>query len=108
MNLINCKRTSASLSLPATIILIACVFGSLPVQAAEPTPVPQNQGAQKTEDVLPGYRPEWEMSGPPGPMLSPADPNPIPAVDCVNHCPPGYEATWRAVGPVWGFQKPSL
>ena len=57
------------------------------------------------EVVLPGYRPEWEMSGPPGPMLSPADPNPIPAVDCVNHCPPGYEATWRAVGPVWGFQE---
>jgi len=38
-------------------------------------------------------------------MLSPADPNPIPAVDCVNHCPPGYEATWRAIGPVWGFQE---
>ena len=105
MDLMNCNRTYASLGLPATIAVIACLFGSLPAQAAEPTPAPQNQGAQKMEVVLPGYRTEWEMSGPGGPMLSPADPNAIPAVDCVNHCPPGYEATWRAVGPVWGFQE---
>jgi polysaccharide export outer membrane protein len=45
------------------------------------------------------------MPGPAGPPLSPADPNPIPAIDCVNHCPPGYEATWKAIGPVWGFQE---
>ena len=38
-------------------------------------------------------------------MLSPADPNPIPAVDCYNHCPPGYTATWGAMGPVSGFQE---
>ena len=38
-------------------------------------------------------------------MLSPADPNPIPAVDCVNNCPPGYSATWDAMGPVAGFQE---
>jgi hypothetical protein len=38
-------------------------------------------------------------------VLSPADPNPIPAVDCVNNCPPGYEATWNAMGPVPEFQE---
>ena len=38
-------------------------------------------------------------------MLTPADPNPIPAVDCVRHCPPGYEATWNALGPVSEFQE---
>jgi polysaccharide export outer membrane protein len=38
-------------------------------------------------------------------VLSPADPNPVPAVDCVNHCPPGYNATWNAMGPVSGFQE---
>jgi polysaccharide export outer membrane protein len=47
----------------------------------------------------------YEVSTPKGLPLSPADPNPIPAVDCVNHCPPGYEATWKALGPVWGFQE---
>jgi polysaccharide export outer membrane protein len=38
-------------------------------------------------------------------MLSPADPNPIPAIDCVRHCPPGYEATWDAMGPTTDFQE---
>lgn len=37
--------------------------------------------------------------------LSPGDPNAIPGIDCVNHCPPGYEATWNALGPVTGFQE---
>ena len=37
--------------------------------------------------------------------LSPASPHPIPAVDCVRHCPPGYEATWDALGPVANFQE---
>jgi polysaccharide export outer membrane protein len=48
---------------------------------------------------------DYSMSIPKGPVLTPADPHPIPAVDCVNHCPPGYEATWNALGPVWGFQE---
>jgi polysaccharide export outer membrane protein len=38
-------------------------------------------------------------------VLTSADPNPIPAVDCVRHCPPGYEATWKAMGPVSDFQE---
>ena len=38
-------------------------------------------------------------------MLTPADPNPIPGVDCVNTCPPGFEATWDAMGPVADFQE---
>ena len=54
MNSMNCKRTYASLGLPVAIGLIAGLFASLLVQAAEPTPAPQNQGAQKMEVVLPG------------------------------------------------------
>ena len=38
-------------------------------------------------------------------VLTPADPNPIPAVDCVRHCPPGYSATWNAMGPTSDFQE---
>ncbi len=38
-------------------------------------------------------------------VLTPADPNPIPGVDCVHNCPPGYEATWNALGPVADFQE---
>ncbi len=60
----------------------------------------------------PSDRPAVEATGggygfstPRGLPLTPADPNAIPAVDCVNHCPPGYEATWNALGPVWGFQE---
>ncbi len=36
---------------------------------------------------------------------SPADPYPIPAVDCVNHCPPGFEATWDAMTITPDFQE---
>jgi polysaccharide biosynthesis/export protein len=103
MNFMKRKPNYVALRAPATIVLVTCLVGSLPSRAAEP--VLQSQGGQAMEVVAPGYRPDWELSPPPGPMLSPADPNAIPAVDCVNHCPPGYEATWRAVGPVWGFQE---
>ncbi len=73
---------------------------------ANPSPPPPPAPAtQQTKQVsVAGYDPNWQ-AGHAGPVLSPADPNPIPAVDCVNHCPPGYEATWQALGPVWGFQE---
>src|SRR5690242_5209644 len=39
-------------------------------------------------------------------VLTPADPNPIPAVDCFNtNCGPCAEAGWGAMGPVEGFQE---
>ncbi len=47
----------------------------------------------------------YSMTLPQVPQLTPAAPHQTPAVDCVNHCPPGYEATWEALGPVWGFQE---
>ena len=37
--------------------------------------------------------------------LSPADPCPIPAVDCTNGCTMCDEMGWRAMGPVAGFQE---
>ncbi len=103
MNFMNLKSTHLALWAPAIIVVVGSLIGSLPSRGAEP--VNQSQVVQNMEELAPGYRPSWEMGPPPGPVLSPADPNPIPAVDCVNHCPPGYEATWRAIGPVWGFQE---
>jgi polysaccharide export outer membrane protein len=64
-------------------------------------PAPAHVPIVSAEAIDSGY----QMSMPKGPPLSPADPHPIPAIDCVNHCPPGYEATWEALGPVWGFQE---
>ena len=55
--------------------------------------------------MVPPTAPIWQANAPAGPRLSPAEPNPIPAVDCFNHCPPGYEANWKALGPVNGFQQ---
>ncbi len=49
--------------------------------------------------------PGYAISMPEGPKLTPAAPNMTCAVDCVNHCPPGYEATWDALGPVWDFNE---
>ncbi len=37
--------------------------------------------------------------------LSPADPRPIPGVDCVPGCLPCGEQGWDALGPVSGFQE---
>ncbi len=38
-------------------------------------------------------------------VLTPADPNPIPAVDCVNDCPPPGPFGWDAMGPAPEFQE---
>src|SRR4029079_6540647 len=89
----------------ATAAVVACLACCPTLQGAEGQPDAQNQGRQKLVAASPRFGAATEMMVPSGPMLSPADPNPIPAVDCVNHCPPGYEATWRAIGPVWGFQE---
>jgi polysaccharide export outer membrane protein len=67
---------------------------------------PTHSGSRQTLEIADsGYQPNYAMSMPKGPVLSPADPNPTPAVDCVRQCPPGYEATWKALGTVWGFQE---
>jgi polysaccharide export outer membrane protein len=77
-----------------------------PAIAAQPAAAaPAGPSVERMEVVFPQGDTAGYMPGPPGPPLSPADPNPIPAIDCVNHCPPGYEATWKAIGPVWGFQE---
>jgi polysaccharide export outer membrane protein len=38
-------------------------------------------------------------------VLTPADPNPIPAVDCFNDCPPAGLSGWDAMGSVPEFQE---
>jgi polysaccharide export outer membrane protein len=39
------------------------------------------------------------------PARTPAAPHLTPAVDCVNSCPPGYEATWDSLRPVYDFER---
>lgn len=76
--------------------LVPASSAAEPIVASPPVPM-----VHTGETVAP----EYAMTLPKGPTLSPADPHQIPAVDCVNHCPPGYQATWEALGPVWGFQE---
>lgn len=90
----------------ATAVMAAMVLlaGWRPAIAADPAePKAPTVGKQTMEIADAQYNPNWGT--PKGPMLSPAAPNATPAVDCVNTCPPGYEATWRSLGPTWGFQE---
>jgi polysaccharide biosynthesis/export protein len=94
-----CGRTTAVLS---AIVLLTGVSWCL----ADDSQRAGSSGSYRTLEVGDsGFQPNFAMSMPKGPVLSPADPNPTPAVDCVRHCPPGYEATWKALGTVWGFQE---
>ena len=79
----------------------ALLLGIGTVCAADPLPRPGIRPSIET--VSASYRSQFAT--PAGPQLSPADPNPIPAVDCVNQCPPGHEPTWKALGPVAAFQQ---
>lgn len=92
------QRSRRSRRAAAALAMFSIYMAPL-ASADEPAPVPVPTIAAESVDA--GY----QMTMPRGPSLSPADPHPIPAVDCVNHCPPGYEATWEALGPVWGFQE---
>jgi len=100
-----CIRRWLRCAAPAAFVAAASILGPLESRAAEGPGAPQAppRAPQRLEVVDPN--PAWAMNVPAGPVLSPADPNPIPAIDCVNHCPPGYEATWKAMGPVSGFQE---
>jgi polysaccharide export outer membrane protein len=89
--------TSPRLAAAATLaaLLLAAV-----ARAAEPLPDHKTRSFELASAIsaVPGTYTA-------GPNLSPADPHPIPAVDCVNQCPPGYEATWKALGLVDDFQQ---
>jgi polysaccharide export outer membrane protein len=50
--------------------------------------------------ILPGDEPVQLCQA-----LSPADPNPIPALDCVNDCPPSGPSGWNAMDLVGEFQE---
>ncbi len=86
----------------AVIAPIVLLVGINLTRAVDSPPVPQISASNyRTLDVAgPQYSPPSR-----GIVPSPAAPNPICAVDCANHCPPGYEATWKALGAVWGFQE---
>lgn len=89
--------TAAILSLAAISI----------ARAVEPPGVPQitPTSHQTLEISNSTYGSSMAMPSSQGLVPSPAAPNPICAVDCVNNCPPGYEATWNALGSVWDFQE---
>jgi polysaccharide biosynthesis/export protein len=85
----------------ATVTAGVLLLGMGQVRAAEPLPP---AGSRQTIEMVSAIS-SPAISTPAGPRLSPADPIPIPAVDCVNHCPPGFEATWNALGSVADFQQ---
>ncbi len=96
-------RRSMRIAASAVVLLFGLDMG----QGAEPLPAPVRQPSapQPLESAESPHNTNRQLAAAMGPLLSPADPNPIPGVDCVNHCPPGYEASWKALGPVTGFQE---
>jgi polysaccharide biosynthesis/export protein len=69
-------------------------------------------GDARAAEPLPGQRVNHEvlaLSGgfnlPAGPNLTPAAPYDTPAIDCVNTCPPGCEASWNALQSESAFQQ---
>jgi polysaccharide export outer membrane protein len=66
--------------------------------AAEPLPA-----SRQTLELASAVSPPQAMQG--GGHFNPAAPHATPAIDCVNHCPPGYEATWKGLGPVDVFEE---
>ncbi|MEX0679214.1 MAG: polysaccharide biosynthesis/export family protein [Pirellulales bacterium] len=98
------NRPSAPLAsgcVAASMAAGALLLGIGTLDGAEPLPRPGSHSMVAT--VGASYCPE--IASPASPQLSPADPNPIGAVDCVNHCPSGDQATWKALGPVAAFQE---
>lgn len=86
-------------------ICVALVTGALLVSAgaagaSEPLPPSSHQTLELVTAVS---APQPVLSS--VPRLTPAAPNPTPAIDCVNQCPPGYEASWKALGPVDVFEE---
>jgi polysaccharide export outer membrane protein len=99
----NDKRPSRVRRAAGAALAVATAWLAPAASAAEPiaaSPVP----VVRTSDLV-SPASNYAMTLPKGPVLTPADPHQIPAIDCVNHCPPGYQATWDALGPVWGFQQ---
>ncbi|REK18895.1 MAG: sugar ABC transporter substrate-binding protein [Planctomycetota bacterium] len=95
------RRPLHKLAGRARIVLAVAVgivlAGGATARAADPLP------GQAVEIVHTSFAPP--LSTPSGPYLTPADPDVVPAVDCLNGCPAGYEATWKALGVVAEFQE---
>lgn len=84
---------------------VAALAAIVLVSAAEHACAQNAPGNRQTMEIVDvAYNPSVAMSSP-GIVPSPAAPHPVCAVDCVNTCPPGYEATWKALGASWGFQE---
>jgi polysaccharide export outer membrane protein len=71
-------------------------------------------GAARAADPVPSHRQTLRLANAVSgtaigtgtvPHPSPASPHMTPAVDCVNSCPPGYEATWDSLRPVYDFEQ---
>jgi polysaccharide export outer membrane protein len=82
-------------------VTAALVLGLATARAADRLPAPGSQLILATR--IQGI--ETQPVGTSGPRLTPADPNPIPAVDCVRQCPVGFSATWKALSPWTDFQE---
>ncbi len=78
-------------------------------RAAEGVPAPAHRSTGELSII---NRAPWELPDPVGEYriqfcqyLSPADPVPIPAIDCPNRDPVCSRQGWKDLGPVAGFQE---
>jgi polysaccharide biosynthesis/export protein len=94
-------RATAALT---AVVLVCSMPASLAADASPATQRPTSSH-QTLEIADVNASPAYAISTPKGPVITPAAPVLTPSIDCVNHCPPGYEATWKALGPAWGFQE---
>jgi polysaccharide export outer membrane protein len=80
------------------VAALAWLTGLAAASAAEPLPTRQ----ASHQGLAVGY---GDVVLPAGPQLSPAAPHATPAIDCVNSCPAGSEATWNALRSEAAFQQ---
>jgi len=98
-------RLAASVMAPVAIcavticaVAIAAAWLAGDARAAEPLPG-QWVSHEAPVSLGPG------IHFPEGPRLTPASPYDTPAIDCVNRCPAGCEASWKALQSEAAFQQ---
>ncbi|HEX3726225.1 MAG TPA: polysaccharide biosynthesis/export family protein [Pirellulales bacterium] len=103
-----CRRSCVALGACASILAGLCL-GAARIESGRPSPP---GSARVVASVAPAEvlhdQPLAEALDPRVvlcQMLSPADPNPIPAVDCTRDGPGCSPNWWKALGPVEGFQE---
>ncbi len=80
------------------VLVVASTVAGYGASASEPLPT---RRVNHTALLQSGA----DFSLPPTPRLTPAAPHDTPAIDCVNACPEGCEASWQALRSEADFQR---